>query len=170
MVFLTGMATVVLFGASAGKPEAGPIQDVLVGTGKETPEHVVLPKVYVETTATMVQRPIEPTVGEIVLMEVTAYCPCVRCCGPRAARITASGLKVDYNGGEFVAADTSLYPFGTRLIVPGYGAADGAVVEVIDRGGKIKGNKLDVFYPDHQTALEWGRQILPVRILPPVMR
>ena len=170
-VFLTGMATVVLFGASGSGTMADPIKSVLVGPAAGGGEDVLLPQPIVETTATVVAQRGDlagDQPGEIVLMEVTAYCPCVQCCGPRASRVTASGLSVDHNGGVFVAADTSLYPFGTRLVVPGYGEADEAV-EVIDRGGAIRGNKLDVFYPDHQTALQWGRQILPVRVLPPVL-
>src|SRR5207249_4688799 len=42
-----------------------------------------------------------------VVMEVTAYCPCPKCCGPDAQGITASGRRVSQNGGKFVAADTS---------------------------------------------------------------
>lgn len=97
-----------------------------------------------------------------LLMEVTAYCPCTRCCGPNAQGITASGRRVDYNGGKFVAADTSILPFGTRVSIPGY--HDGEIVEVIDRGGAIKGNKLDVYFDCHQVARQWGRQWLIVTI------
>lgn len=98
-----------------------------------------------------------------MLMEVTAYCPCKRCCGPNAQGITASGKDVSYNGGRFVAADTSLLPFGTRLEIPGY--ADGMAVEVIDRGGAIKGNKLDVYFPSHEVARHWGRRWITVRVI-----
>ncbi len=97
-----------------------------------------------------------------ILMEVTAYCPCTRCCGPQAQGITASGKHVSYNNGEFVAADTSLFPFGTKLIIPGY--ANERPVEVIDRGGAIKGKKLDVYFDDHDVALQWGRQWIEVII------
>ena len=97
-----------------------------------------------------------------MLMEVTAYCPCPRCCGPRAQGITASGRRVSYNGGRFVAADTRLLKFNTKLRIPGY--ADNAPVEVIDRGGAIKGNKLDVYFHSHQEARKWGRQKLWVTI------
>jgi len=96
-------------------------------------------------------------------MEVTAYCPCQKCCGPEAAGITASGKTVDYDSGRFVAADTRLLPFGTRVRVPGY--HDARPVEVIDRGGAIKGNKLDVYFPTHDEARRWGRQVLEVQIL-----
>lgn len=95
-------------------------------------------------------------------MEVTAYCPCTRCCGPAARGITASGKHVSHNDGRFVAADTSILPFGTWLVVPGY--ADDAQVQVLDRGGAIKGNKLDLYFPTHAEALAWGRQQVDVII------
>lgn len=97
-----------------------------------------------------------------VMMEVTAYCACVKCCGPNAIGLTASGKDISYNSGKFVAADTSVLPFGTKLIIPGY---HGQAVEVIDRGGAIKGNKLDVFFPTHQEALVWGRQHVAVTVV-----
>ena len=93
-----------------------------------------------------------------VFMEVTAYCPCKKCCGPKAHGVTASGRHVSHNQGRFVAADTSVLPFYTRLVVPGY--ASNLPVEVLDRGGAIKGHKLDVFYPTHEEALKWGRRMV----------
>jgi 3D (Asp-Asp-Asp) domain-containing protein len=118
------------------------------------------------STELMHDAPIEvPTVQSnkrIVWMEVTAYCACPKCCGPNAQGITASGKLVDYNGGKFVAADTSVLPFGTRLLIPGY---DAQAVEVIDRGGAIKGNHLDVFFATHEQALQWGRQWIPVTVV-----
>lgn len=98
----------------------------------------------------------------VIRMEVTAYCPCKKCCGEQAQGITASGLHVSYNGGRFVAADTDKLPFGTKLLIPGY---DAGTVEVVDRGGAIKGNKLDVFYPTHEAALQWGRQWVDVTVV-----
>jgi 3D (Asp-Asp-Asp) domain-containing protein len=96
------------------------------------------------------------------LMEVTAYCPCKKCCGPRAQGITASGRPVSFNGGKFVAADR-MFSFNTKLLIPGY--ADGQSVPVLDRGGAIKGNKLDVYFPSHQEAKQWGRRFIPVTVL-----
>jgi 3D (Asp-Asp-Asp) domain-containing protein len=96
-------------------------------------------------------------------MEVTAYCPCTKCCGENAQGITASGRDVSYNNSRFVAADTSVLPFHTKLSIPGY--SNGATVEVIDRGGAIKGNKLDLYFPTHEEALQWGRQWVDVTIV-----
>lgn len=95
-------------------------------------------------------------------MTVTAYCPCTQCCGPDARGITRSGRRVSANGGRFVAAPPAV-PFGTMLIVPGY--AGGEAVPVLDRGKAIKAGKLDVFFPSHQAALNWGVRRLAVRVL-----
>jgi 3D (Asp-Asp-Asp) domain-containing protein len=99
----------------------------------------------------------------VIRMEVTAYCHCIKCCGPLAQGVTASGKPVTYNQGFFVAADTSVLPFGTKLIIPGY--AENLPVEVIDRGGAIKGYRLDVYYPNHDVAREWGRRFVNVIVL-----
>jgi 3D (Asp-Asp-Asp) domain-containing protein len=101
--------------------------------------------------------------ARVIWMEVTAYCPCKKCCGPRAQGITASGRPVSHNGGRFVAADTKVLAFNTRLLIPGY--ADGAAVPVIDRGGAIKGHKLDVYFPTHDQAKQWGRRWVPVTVV-----
>jgi len=93
---------------------------------------------------------------------VTAYCSCKKCCGPRACGITASGKPVTANGGAFLAADRRL-PFGTVIRVPGY--ASGLPVPVLDRGGAITAGRLDVYYPTHQAALNWGRKTLTVEII-----
>lgn len=87
--------------------------------------------------------------------EVTAYCPCEICCGRWADGYTASGLPAE---GWLLAAPSEI-PFGTLLVIPGY--ADGLPVPVLDRGPKD--NKLEVFFPTHQEALEWGRQQLKVK-------
>jgi 3D (Asp-Asp-Asp) domain-containing protein len=94
--------------------------------------------------------------GQTVMMEVTAYSPDPRSCGKWADGITASGQPVTANGGRLVAADTRYLPFGTVLTVEGYAANN--PVPVLDRGGAIKGNRLDVLFPNHELALQWGRR------------
>ncbi|MBE0536260.1 MAG: 3D domain-containing protein [Phycisphaerae bacterium] len=93
-------------------------------------------------------------------MRVTAYCPCAKCCGQWADGITANGHRI-VNGDRFVAADRR-YVFGTELIIPGYD--NDRPVKVLDRGGAIKGDKLDVFFNTHQEALEWGVRYLDVKV------
>jgi 3D (Asp-Asp-Asp) domain-containing protein len=112
----------------------------------------------------LVPPPVVPASPQFTvrMMEVTAYCACKKCCGPRAAGITASGRPVTYNGGRFVAADKA-FSFNTKLLIPGYG--EGQAVPVLDRGGAIKGNKLDVYFPTHAEARQWGRRMIPVTVL-----
>ena len=98
-----------------------------------------------------------------IRMQVTAYCPCKRCCGASAQGLTASGRTISYNGGQFVAADTRVLPFNTKLIIPGY--ASDKPVQVIDRGGAIKGNHIDLFFPTHDQARQWGVKWVQVTVL-----
>jgi 3D (Asp-Asp-Asp) domain-containing protein len=112
---------------------------------------------------------------EYVTLKATGYCKCGECCGWRRNLLlqpvyaygpmegekkkigeTASGTKAKKGT---VAADTNVFPFGTRMRIPGYG--DG-VVE--DRGGAIQGDKIDLFFKTHKQALEWGRQTITVEV------
>ncbi len=101
-----------------------------------------------------------PIEWKIVQMRVTAYCPCEKCCGQYADGITASGHKIQPNE-TFVAADKR-YPFGTEMVIHGYN--NDQSVKVLDRGGAIQNNHLDIFFPSHQEALNWGVKYLDVKI------
>ena len=87
---------------------------------------------------------------------ITAYCPCVKCCG-KTDGITASGVKAIE--GVTVATDKSI-PFGTKIYIDGVGER---IVQ--DRGGAIKGNRIDLYFGDHQSALNFGRQTKQVSII-----
>jgi 3D (Asp-Asp-Asp) domain-containing protein len=93
---------------------------------------------------------------------VTAYCPCPKCCGKYGwGYRTASGHKIK-KGDRLVAADRSV-PFGTLLLIPGYN--NNKPVPVLDRGGAIKGNRIDVYFDTHQEALNWGVRKLRISTL-----
>ncbi|MCF7838650.1 MAG: 3D domain-containing protein, partial [Candidatus Marinimicrobia bacterium] len=84
--------------------------------------------------------------------------------GPRRGErkhvgVTASGARA--RAGT-IAADTSLFPFGTIVRVPGYGYG-----RIEDRGGAIKGYRLDLYFRTHRQAEAWGVQYLDVEIWPP---
>ena len=64
---------------------------------------------------------------------------------------TASGATAKAN--YTVAADTSVLPFGTKIKI------DGVEYEVQDRGGAIKGNRIDIYFGnDHNGALKFGKK------------
>lgn len=86
--------------------------------------------------------------------KITYYCACKQCCG-KANGITASGAKVQE--GVTVAADTSKLPFGTKIYIKGIGWR---IVQ--DRGGAIKGNRLDIYLPSHNDPMPYNVQNLDV--------
>lgn len=101
----------------------------------------------------ILEKPIveEPETKYISLgkYKLTAYCACEKCCG-KCDGITASGVRA--KEGVTIAADTRVLPFGTKVII------DGHEYIVQDRGGAIKGNKIDIYFDHHQEALEFGVQ------------
>lgn len=105
-------------------------------------------------------RPIRPV--KTIWMTVTAYSPDEHSCGDSADGYTATNHSVWTNSMKLVAADTRILPFGSMVSIPGY--ADGDVVPVLDRGGAIKGKRLDVLYPTHEIARKWGVRKLKVTI------
>ncbi len=116
-------------------------------------------------------------VGEEQELLVTGYCNCGKCCGwrkrwwlfggpvysygrmkgrPKKVGVTASG-SVAARG--TIAADPAVYPFGTRMAVPGYG-----VGTVRDIGGAIKGAHIDIWFPSHEAAIAWGSRKVRVKV------
>lgn len=151
--------------------EADWLEEASIPTELVAPHHVDPKPVIVDSPkpATAEPQPASPTFdgrpirpARTIRMLVTAYSPDERSCGKWADGITASGSSVWTNGMKLVAADTRLLPFGSIVSVPGYN--DGRPVPVLDRGGAIKGRRLDVLYPTHEIALRWGSQWLDVTV------
>ena len=87
--------------------------------------------------------------------KVTAYCACAKCCGKSTGR-TASGTRA--TAGRTVAAPKN-FAFGTKIKI------NGKTYVVEDRGGAIKGNRIDVYMKSHSAALSWGVKYLPVEVV-----
>lgn len=92
-----------------------------------------------------------------IIVEATAYtASCEGCSG-----ITATGINLIENPNQkVISVDPSVIPLGSRVYVEGYGEAIAG-----DTGGAIKGNKIDVFIPSKQDAINFGRKQLKVTIL-----
>ena len=91
-----------------------------------------------------------------VKFTATAYCGCAKCCGKSTGK-TASGTTA--TAGRTVAMSSS-YSFGTKIEIQGMGTY---IVE--DRGGAIKGNRIDIFFSNHQKALDFGRKTVYLKVL-----
>lgn len=158
IILLVGAMVGFFIGRSTKSANALP---VVAETSIPSPTPTVTPHV----TQTPIQETFEPQpTTELVSLgefRITAYCPCEVCCGNWAKDrpvdedgsllvFTASGdLAVE---GVTIAADTSVLPFGTEVII------DDVKYIVQDRGKAIKGNKIDVYFENHQDALEFGVQ------------
>lgn len=92
-----------------------------------------------------------------ITVTATAYtASCEGCSG-----ITATGVNIKDNPEEkVIAVDPSVIPLGSKVYVEGYGYATAA-----DTGGAIKGNRIDVFIPEQQDAVNWGKKQVEVTIL-----
>ena len=116
-----------------------------------TTEEIITTEYYIESTTEVptTQAPSTETPEGMTYLgtySLTAYCACIDCCGKTDA-ITASGTVA--TAGRTVACNS--LPFGTVIEIEGYGTY---VVE--DRGG-MGGNVIDIFFNDHQEAINFGR-------------
>lgn len=107
---------------------------------------------------------------------ITAYCNCSICVNIKEFHDGkfANGKPVYWGG---VAADKSI-PFGSEIELVPETPSDWFSVyrffagrrrfTVEDRGGKIRGRHIDIFFPDsrggHQTALRWGVRHMRIKI------
>ena len=96
------------------------------------------------------------TENEWIKFTATAYCGCSKCCG-KSTGITASGTKATQ--GRTVAMPSS-YKFGTKIEIQGIGTY---IVE--DRGAAIKGNRIDIYFSNHQSALNFGRKLVYLKVV-----
>lgn len=75
--------------------------------------------------------------------------------------ITYSGVKVKRDLYSTVAADLNVFPIGTILFIPEYGYG-----VVADKGGAIKGNKVDLYYETVDDVYnEWGKREIEVYVI-----
>lgn len=100
--------------------------------------------------------------SRVIYMTVTGYSPDARSCGKFADNKTATMYSVWTNGMNLVAADPKLLPYWSMISIPGYASND--IVPVLDCGGAIKGNRIDLLYPTHKLARQWGVRSLPVTV------
>ena len=100
--------------------------------------------------------------GLQVALEASAYT-----CGPESTGkrpadpgycVTASGYRL--RPGDKVVAMGKKYPFGTQVMIPGYGLAT-----VRDRGSAISDNHVDLYFERLEDALRWGRRTVTATVV-----
>lgn len=126
---------------------------------------VIQPKVSAAATTSVtsaapvskVESNKQANVAKELTMTATAYtASCAGCSG-----ITATGINLKANPNQkVISVDPNVIPLGSKVWVEGYGEAIAG-----DTGGAIKGNKIDIFIPTKQEALNWGRKTVTVKVL-----
>lgn len=96
---------------------------------------------------------------------LTAYCPCEQCCGIYGANrptdengdpIVYTSIGAVARAGTTIAVDPSIIPYGSEVKINGH------VYIAQDTGGAMRGNRVDIYFTDHQEALNFGRQTAEV--------
>lgn len=127
------------------------------------PLEEITPPTEVATIAT--EPPTEPIPTKVWkslgTYELTAYCSCEKCCGQWAKNrpTDQNGKPIVYTStgaiakaGTTIAVDPRVIPYGSEIQI------DGHTYIAQDCGGAIKGNRIDVYFDNHQDALVFGRQ------------
>lgn len=100
--------------------------------------------------------PVASTAKELTVTSTAYTASCEGCSG-----ITATGIDLIANPQQkVISVDPSVIPLGSKVWVEGYGEAIAG-----DTGGSIKGNKIDIFIPSKQEAINWGKKTVKVKIL-----
>ena len=100
--------------------------------------------------------------------KLTAYCSCEKCCGKWALNRPKdeNGKDIVYGStgailvaGTSIAVDPSVIPYGSQVEINGH------TYTAHDTGGAIKGNRIDVYFDNHQEALNFGVQYAEVFLI-----
>ncbi|AXN40943.1 peptidoglycan-binding protein [Peribacillus butanolivorans] len=110
-----------------------------------------------EKTTSKSQATNQSDIEKEITVRATAYtADCQGCSGT-----TATGIDLKANpDAKVVAVDPSVIPLGSKVYVEGYGYATAE-----DTGSAIKGNRIDIFIPNEQDALNWGVKNVKIQVL-----
>lgn len=134
-----------MFAVNAGPPQATAKNSQVIGKSAKTAE-------------------VKAQTDEWTTYEATAY---TAFCAEGCTGITATGLDVSrtttHKGRTVIATDPRYIALGTRLTIK---LGDGTEIDAIaaDKGGAIKGRKLDVLVASEKEARQFGRQKVRVKI------
>jgi len=153
-----GTTLVVPIGrAAAQSPPAPPAPPAPPPPSRPVQQSPVQPSPAQETEA---PAPASSPPDRVITARVTGYALGAGAVSTR----TASGTTTHWGT---IAADTRLYPFGTRVRIEGLGDT---VFVVEDTGGAVRGNVFDVWFPDAASARRLGAMTRQVTILTPAVR
>jgi 3D (Asp-Asp-Asp) domain-containing protein len=94
--------------------------------------------------------------------KLTAYCSCSLCCGKwannRPNGVVYGAIGEELTEGYSIAVDPTVIPYRTEVVINGH------TYKAQDCGGAIKGNRIDVYFENHNDALVFGVQYAEVYV------
>ena len=135
------------------------------GIDKRDSNSILVPRIKQDTpTDPPTVEPVIEEETEWMIFKATAYCPCEKCCG-KWAKNRHNGIVYTANRevakeGVTIAADWDVLSPGTEVEIEGIGTR-----KVQDRGGAIRGNRIDIYFKTHEQALKFGVQEVQLRII-----
>ena len=165
----------------AVKEEVEVVETIKIPTDITDSENLVEKSVDLDGRALFIRDGITYEVTNTLEVTATAYCHCFDCCGKNPGDagygITKSGFNLleCEEDPHVVAADWSIIPQGTEMYIEvpesardlQYVKADYGFATVEDAGGKIKGNRIDIYFSTHEEAIAWGVRKVNVYVLEP---
>lgn len=85
---------------------------------------------------------------------VYGYCSCKKCCG-KTDKLTYTETTAMQD--RTIAVDPDVIPLGSTVLIY-YDNSLVGIYQAEDIGGDIKGNKIDMYFNSHNSALEWGKK------------
>ena len=129
----------------------------------DDPNYIPPSKQPTDATEPVVTEPEkqEPELISLGRFKLTAYCGCRKCCGKYADNrpvdengevIVTGSIGVRLYAGVSIAVDPRVIPYHTQVVINGH------TYTAHDTGGNIKGNRIDVYFDDHDEAWDFGTQ------------
>ena len=87
--------------------------------------------------------------GKQLKVKATAYCD---------KGLTYMGTKCRDG---VIAVDPKVIPLGTKVYIPQFGK----VFVAEDTGSAIKGNKIDIWFKEYKTCIQWGIKEIDIIVL-----
>lgn len=129
------------------------------------PTEIIFEQAPSEKMAEAEKEPELVNLGRFVL---TAYCSCIDCCGEYALNrpIDENGNEIVYGSigvrltaGISIAVDPRVIPYNSNVIINGH------TYTAHDTGSAVNGYHIDVYFNNHQEALNFGVQYADVYLV-----
>jgi 3D (Asp-Asp-Asp) domain-containing protein len=159
----TWIISLVIMGVLSSSVTALLLKPEPIETVEEVHHHhsyFFTPKVQEPKLAPVMIQEVEPLIQLLGEYTITAYCSCEICCGEWANNRPDGivyGASMEELKADLSVAASSDFEFGSVILIDGqeYVVQDRPANWIVD---KYEGKIIDVYFDDHQEALEFGKQ------------